>query len=619
MSVETVERSDCTGCKMCGDICPVKAIDFEVDKMGFWYPRVNKDLCTNCGLCTRECPICNKGDICNQDHSRTGFKPEVMAAWSKDEETRLSSTSGGVFYEIGKYIIELGGVVVGCIYNEDWKGARHFIAHDIEGLERVKGSKYFQSDTEGIYLAVKNELEKKQLVLFCGTPCQNKALMNYLGKEYENLYYLDFICRSINSPLAFKKYLEELEVSYDSRVKKVNLKNKRTGWQSLASYVLFENGKESHLDKNQDWWVRGFIENDLYTRDACFNCRFRKIPRTTSDITIGDFWKITGETEKDMFNGISFVMINTPRGKDFFDGIRERLVTKRKSLNSAFEGNPALTSNFEQKKEKQEQFFELLNEHTFSESVKQCIKKEEPLGRYLKRIIMNKTRIIRDLYHIMRDSRISTFKWVYYNYFSRNVIRRGIARIIPYKNTILELDKTSQIRIYGDRDLVLGLNKLKRSKAETHIRLGADSVWNVYHGGLLFYNTVVEVKSNAEFNTGFFSANGGSVIVVDKKIEFGEDVMLGRNVIIYDSDFHQIRDKNGNMKNPPETVTIEDHVWITGNSMVLKGVTIGVDSLVTAYTVVNKDVPPHSIVAGDSQGKIVKNEINWNRERVRED
>lgn len=49
--------------------------------------------------------------------------------------------------------------------------------------------------------------------------------------------------------------------------------------------------------------------------------------------------------------------------------------------------------------------------------------------------------------------------------------------------------------------------------------------------------------------TGYFTVNSGSSIVCAKSIKFGDDVMLGRNVIIYDSDFHQMLDENGAMKN----------------------------------------------------------------------
>ena len=44
------EKKNCVGCNACGDICYSDAISFEVDNEGFWYPRVNKEKCVNCGI-----------------------------------------------------------------------------------------------------------------------------------------------------------------------------------------------------------------------------------------------------------------------------------------------------------------------------------------------------------------------------------------------------------------------------------------------------------------------------------------------------------------------------------------------------------------------------------------
>ena len=130
---------------------------------------------------------------------------------------------------------------------------------------------------------------------------------------------------------------------------------------------------------------------------------------------------------------------------------------------------------------------------------------------------------------------------------------------------------------------------------------------------------MVEVKDNAVLDTGYFTANSGSVIIADKKITLGEDVMLGRNVIIYDSDFHTIYDDNGLPCNFPKPVVIEDHVWLTSNITVLKGVTIGKDSLITAQTVINKSTPQHSIIAGCTLGKSIKDDVRWGRQRCFKD
>lgn len=601
--IDTIEKSKCVGCKMCADICPRNAISFSTDDKGFWYPVVDYKKCVKCGICTKKCPSLHFEEPDKYDY------PEVFALWNKDEEIRISSTSGGAFWGFASKIIEEGGVVVGSVYQDDWRSAKHVIATTLAELVALKGSKYFQSDTEGIYQRIEQYLIQGTVVLFCGTPCQNAALSNFLDKDYENLIKLDFICRSINSPLAFKAYIDELERLHESKVVEVQLKNKELGWQSLASKVVFENGKESLKDRNSDWWVKGFIYNDLYTRDSCFNCKYRKIPRTTADITIGDFWGIKGVNHDEMFKGVSAVLINSSKGATLFKKCSSIFDYQRRDIDDLLPGNPALLKSPVDKNNNS--FFSFIKTYPFSESVKKCIGKSKL--SVLKSKVFAKMRTCGANIKLMMRSDVSAFKFLHYNYFSKHIVRQGKARIIPFKNAIIDLRDDSKIILSGDGDLRIGINKLKHSKAETHVRMNGNAIWKCKNGADLFYNVVLEVKNNAVLETGYFSANGGSVIIADEKIVFGEDVMIGRNVIVYDSDFHTIRSKKGIPSNYPKPVIIEDHVWLTSNINVQKGVRIGKGSLIASQTTISRDVPEHSIVGGGSKGEVISDKIEWDR------
>ena len=52
-------KEDCCGCGACEQICAKKAIQLIPDNEGFWYPKVNEDLCVKCGLCIKACPVIN--------------------------------------------------------------------------------------------------------------------------------------------------------------------------------------------------------------------------------------------------------------------------------------------------------------------------------------------------------------------------------------------------------------------------------------------------------------------------------------------------------------------------------------------------------------------------------
>ncbi len=97
----------------------------------------------------------------------------------------------------------------------------------------------------------------------------------------------------------------------------------------------------------------------------------------------------------------------------------------------------------------------------------------------------------------------------------------------------------------------------------------------------------------------------GSIIACFKKIHIGNNVRLGGNCVIMDGDFHLDDYRAG----VPAPVIIEDNVWIGMDVKVLKGVTIGENSVVGAGSIVVKDIPSNTIAAGNPC-KAIKKIIN---------
>ncbi len=362
--IDVIEKNDCTGCKMCADICPCNAISFIKDKYGFEYPSVDYKKCISCGICVEKCPGMHRF------YNEKCGNPRVYAAWLKEKEMRLYSTSGGLYYAFAKEFLNEGGVVVACRFTNDWKHAEHVVVEDEKELLPTVRSKYFQSETAGIYKKVREKIDAGKNVLFCGTPCQCAAIRRYLGEKCNQLVTMDFICRGNNSQKAYEAFIEELEIRYNSSVKSVQFKNKRNGWTSLGVLVEFENGQEYYDTRKNSYWTLGYIKDNLYMRPVCHNCKYRTIPRI-SDFTVGDFWGIKNVSQEDMFNGISVLFANTKYANEVVKKMRNILQLEEHSLEDAIKGNPCILSSPMEGKMK-ENFFALLEEKSFSEAVAAC-------------------------------------------------------------------------------------------------------------------------------------------------------------------------------------------------------------------------------------------------------
>ena len=209
--------------------------------------------------------------------------------------------------------------------------------------------------------------------------------------------------------------------------------------------------------------------------------------------------------------------------------------------------------------------------------------------------------------------KIRFFKYLHLNYFCKGVIRMDQSRVIPYKNAVLELRPGAKIYL-GGGDVEIGCDQLVGSKTETRVRLREGAVWSNEGGCRLSYGTTLEVLQNATLYSRFFTMNSNCVLVAAKRITFGHDVMIGRGVVIYDSDHHTLRSGNQEVTNPDAPVVIGDHVWLATNAMVLKGTTIGSGSMVAANAVVHGAIGPNVIYQTTNVPKVRENYGMWSRE-----
>jgi coenzyme F420-reducing hydrogenase beta subunit len=331
-------REQCCGCTACESACPVKAIRMTPDAEGFLYPEVDAALCIGCGKCTKVCAF--KPD---QQKRAEGGKPDhepaVYAVRHKDEAIRAASRSGGIFTALSDLFLSEGGAVYGCVLTEDFR-AVHVRAEDAAGRDRMRGSKYIQSDLLDCFRQVQADLRAGKKVLFSGTSCQVAGLRSFLGKPDSNLFCVDIVCHGVPSPLVWRRYLAWQTEQHGSRVTAVDFRNKqRFGWRAHVETICFEDGTET----DSQIFKTMFYSHSIL-RPCCYHCPYKSTLHP-GDISIADYWGIEKAAPGFSDNkGVSLVLINTEAGQQCFDRVRDALACVQTKLQDSLQ--PPLIAPF---------------------------------------------------------------------------------------------------------------------------------------------------------------------------------------------------------------------------------------------------------------------------------
>ncbi len=335
--IDIKNKANCSGCGACKSICPIGAIELVQDSEGFYYPKVDSARCSSCGLCLNRCPVINKTKIAEN------ITPVAFAAKTKDIQTLLKCSSGGIFPELASFVLNNGGIVFGAAYDEELCVKHIYI--DAKGeLYKLQGSKYVQSKIGPAFEDAKKILDEGRLVLFTGTPCQIAGLYAFLNKPYENLITQDIICHGVPSPLVWKNYIKERETISGSKVTQVDFRCKRYGWKKFSLRLGFENETEYIMLHRDDLFFKCFL-NNICLRPSCYNCAFKSKKRQ-SDITLADFWGIENICpDFESNNGASLVIVNSEKGFNLFESIAEKIIYQQTDFEQAIKNNTAMTSS----------------------------------------------------------------------------------------------------------------------------------------------------------------------------------------------------------------------------------------------------------------------------------
>ena len=589
--INITNKVDCCGCQACGDICGKKAITFKTDEEGIWYPVVDKAKCVDCGLCEKVCPIINNTKcISNSMH------PECYVLQAPEAYDRLQSASGAAYTLLARTVFKKGGYIAGHIWDKEF-GVKGYISGTPEDLEILRGTKYLQSNVEGIYSTVRKLLNEGRYVLFSGTPCQNAAMRAFLRKDYDNLIMTDFVCMGIDSPLAFKKYIESLERKYQSRIIYFKAKSKEVGWRYLTNKAIFENGSTYFGINGRDANLNATFL-DILVRPSCYDCRFKGFPRV-SDITIGDYWRKKHDYDPlDDNTGTSYVMLHNQKAIDLFQDVKISIDCREVDYNTIVKGNPYANRSLPRPCFDRSEFYRRLSNEDFSHLVEGYYHNKNTNTR--RSVLMSLKQLIRASF-FYRKAPLSFIRFLYYNFMCSKIKTNFLnGDILIIRNSKIKLAKSSIINVKG----ICIIDSITPSilTIGDDARLSLDN--NVIGGGCL-----ITAEDNAEITLGFKTIIKNFVKINARTgITIGEFSVVGDRVTIDDANQGIVYFNEKNIKD--KRIVLGTHVLLNTGSVVLCGSTIMDETIVKEYTVTQGTYEPRSVIQGNP-GKVIDRNIYW--------
>lgn len=331
MTIDDVIGTDCTGCFACQSVCPASAITVSQDDKGFYVPAIDKILCHGCGMCIRYCPQIHDVDL-HKAHM-------VYAVSAKNTEVVRACSSGGAFAVFANHVIRMDGFVGGCFMDRDLI-ARECVVNNEKQLGSLYGSKYVQSCSDGFITEIRKINTKRAPMVICGTPCQIAGVVKAV-KLNETTITIDVICHGVTSPALFLNHIKNYQTIHNCVLLDVQFRSKdQTPW-GVFCVKYSTSSCTSYIRANSDPYYATYLSGIAYA-SACYRCKYSRMDRV-SDITIGDCWGSERLCSKKILkkssDGISVVVINTEKGRNLFDQVKNQFEFEAISYDAVSEHN----------------------------------------------------------------------------------------------------------------------------------------------------------------------------------------------------------------------------------------------------------------------------------------
>ncbi len=222
------------------------------------------------------------------------------------------------------------------------------------------------------------------------------------------------------------------------------------------------------------------------------------------------------------------------------------------------------------------------------------------------------------LHRIHQLSQINPLKTVYFNFHYlpfKDAIRMPI--FIFWRSKLAKMKGNIVI----DAPIHTGMIKFGLPRLGTQDFFYERTLWEGA-GGMVVFKGKAEIGRGCKLSVGhkatltlgeYFSASGKSEIICHKEITFGHHCLLSWDILVMDTDFHDIIDEDGRVINPPKPITVGNHVWVGCKVTILKGVSVAENCVISANSTITRSVDEKNCIIGghNKSMEILRRNINW--------
>jgi len=310
--INRIDSRYCVGCGTCVTLCPRKAIGFSVlgsDIVAI----VDESRCTDCGLCVLICPGINNVYVDDRsvlDSLLREFRVKaVYFGWSRDENIRFWSASGGIVTSFLRYLVEKKVVSYVLVTKHRFLSAYPNITGRVEDIVRSSGSIYFKTFTLAKLGKLLELVRRGHRVAIVGLPCMLGVVRKVLPRKLrERVIFIGLVCYHINTFWYLKYVFSKFSPSL--RAKPISVSPRKGGWPGkiVLRYRVNNSVKEVEVGHFSLW--NAIPRFEFTAPKGCLYC-YDHIA-VGGDVVVADAWhpKFFG---KDTL-GVSLVIVKTDKG-----------------------------------------------------------------------------------------------------------------------------------------------------------------------------------------------------------------------------------------------------------------------------------------------------------------